>query len=164
MNCSNCQKETENPKFCSRSCAAIVNNKISQKRKMKNRCKKCTIIIRSNRTYCKQCKHSHAFNNAATLGEIIYKNHHKSSAYALVRTKARAVIKKLGITKCQNCNYCKHVEVAHKIKISSFPLDTLVDVINRPSNLLALCPNCHWELDHSMLEQSALDKLALIVN
>jgi hypothetical protein len=32
--------------------------------------------------------------------------------------------------------------------ISSFADDTPIDVINAPDNLLALCPNCHWEFDH----------------
>jgi predicted HNH restriction endonuclease len=83
-----------------------------------------------------------------TLSEAIYTKHHKSSAYALVRTRARAASKKLGLDKCQKCGYDKHVEITHAKGISTFEGHTLVSVINAPSNLMALCPNCHWEFDN----------------
>jgi predicted restriction endonuclease len=86
--------------------------------------------------------------------------HHKSSAFALVRTRARAVMKKLGINKCENCGYDKHIEVAHIKAIGLFTLETLINIINSPRNLLALCPNYHWEYDHSLLEKTTLNEIA----
>ena len=83
-----------------------------------------------------------------TLKEAIYEKHHKSSAFALVRTRARAIAKKLGLDKCSNCGYDKHVEIAHIKAISTFDNSTLISVINSKENLMALCPNCHWELDN----------------
>lgn len=83
-----------------------------------------------------------------TLAEAIYTKHHKSSAYALVRTRARAVAKKLGLDSCEVCGYNKHVEIAHIRGISTFEGDTLLSVINARENLKALCPNCHWEFDN----------------
>lgn len=56
--------------------------------------------------------------------------HHKSSAFALVRGRARAVAKKLGMTCCKACGSDKHFEVAHIKAISSFPDTTLVSEVN----------------------------------
>ena len=148
MNCLNCQKQTINPKFCSRSCSAQYTNKINPKRKRTIKCKTCDKLILSTRTYCSNCRHAH--NKDMTLQEAIFTKHHKTSAYALVRTRARIVIKKLGIKSCQHCGYDKHIEACHRIPIGDFELTTLLSVINSPDNLLGLCPNCHWEFDHNL--------------
>jgi hypothetical protein len=52
---------------------------------------------------------------------------------------------------CKNCGYDRHVEICHIRPINSFPEDTPVAVVNDLSNLVALCPNCHWEFDHGLL-------------
>jgi len=85
-----------------------------------------------------------------TLKEAIYENHHKSSAFSLVRTRARAIAKKLGFTECLKCGYNKHIEVAHIKPISSFSDDILISEINSKQNIMPLCPNCHWEYDHNL--------------
>ncbi|NDG25698.1 MAG: HNH endonuclease [Proteobacteria bacterium] len=46
------------------------------------------------------------------------------------------------------CIYDKHFEVAHIKPISEFSKDTLITIVNDPSNLIPLCPNCHWEFDN----------------
>ena len=86
-----------------------------------------------------------------TLSEAIYDKHHRSSAYALIRTRARSIAKKLVLDTCEKCGYDKHVEIAHKRGISTFEGDTLISVINSNENLMALCPNCHWEYNHNLL-------------
>lgn len=53
---------------------------------------------------------------------------------------------------CAVCGYAKHVEVCHLIPVSKFDNDTLVSTINDLSNLVALCPNHHWELDKGLLK------------
>jgi len=55
MNCINCDKQTSNPKFCSRSCAVVYNNQIQAKRKKTNACKHCGETIYRGRTYCRKC-------------------------------------------------------------------------------------------------------------
>lgn len=55
MNCENCKKETENPKYCSKSCAAIVNNRTIKKRQPQGECFDCGSIIRKSRKYCNKC-------------------------------------------------------------------------------------------------------------
>ena len=148
--CKNCQSETSNPLFCSRTCNGIWNNKYSEKLKATRRiktkkCELCDTLILSTRVYCDNCNTN---GQDMTLKNAIYKNHHKSSAFALVRTRARAIFHKLGINKCQKCGYNKHIEVCHIKPISEFQEDTMISKINHPDNLLGLCPNCHWEHDN----------------
>ena len=52
------------------------------------------------------------------------------------------------IKSCEQCGYDKHVEVCHIKPIQSFPSQTAIDIINDISNLIVLCPNCHWEFDN----------------
>lgn len=154
--CINCNEETKNPKFCSRKCSAIYNNKKFPKVKLKEvKCIKCGKILErvSYKNYsiiCKECKDNSIFNDTATLESVIYTQHHKSSAFALIRTRARAIAKKLGLNTCFQCGYDKHVEVCHKKPISSFSKETLILEINSVDNLIILCPNCHWEYDHEI--------------
>ena len=65
-----------------------------------------------------------------------------------IREKARRIIMHSKITSCEKCGYNKHIEVAHRIQVSSYSDNTLISTINERSNLMILCPNCHWEYDH----------------
>lgn len=55
MNCINCNVQTSNPKFCSKSCAAKHNNKVFPKRFKEGLCKICTTPIISGYVYCHDC-------------------------------------------------------------------------------------------------------------
>ena len=151
MKCIQCNKETKNLKFCSRSCAVSYNNSISPKRKLNKECQNCNKLIYKTRAkYCSDCRRRP--NEDYTLKESIYNNHGKQNSYSLIRTRARALAKKLGLNQqCVNCNYNKHVEVAHIKPISDFPLTSKISEINSPDNIVGLCSNCHWEFDHNML-------------
>lgn len=146
MLCVNCNTFTNNPKFCSKSCSATHSNKLSPKRKLGGTCcKTCSIPIRAGYTYCSECFSTRVKD--MTLSEAIYYQHHKSSAFALVRSRARTACRHLPQV-CQTCGYDKHVEICHKKAVKDFPLTTLLSEVNAPENLIILCPNCHWELDH----------------
>jgi predicted HNH restriction endonuclease len=54
--------------------------------------------------------------------------------------------------RCAQCGYDKHIEVSHKRPLASFPGDTPISVVNSLDNLVGLCPNCHWEFDHGLLQ------------
>ena len=54
--------------------------------------------------------------------------------------------------KCIICGYNKHVEIAHIKAVSDFDDSVKIKEINDISNLMALCPNHHWEYDHGLLE------------
>jgi hypothetical protein len=148
--CHCCGKETNNPKYCSRSCSAIISNKTQIKRKREGKCSDCGNMISSSRSYCGECFVKNRSAKDITLQEATerYSKHHKTSAYCLVRTRARATEKAQSTTCCEHCGYFKHQEVCHIKPISSYPLTTMISEINSADNLLILCPNCHWEFDH----------------
>lgn len=52
---------------------------------------------------------------------------------------------------CYVCGYDKHIEIAHIKSVSSFDDETKVSDINNIDNLVALCPNHHWEFDNGLL-------------
>lgn len=158
MSCLNCQAETTNPRFCSRSCAATVNNKIYIKSKPKHNCIVCNIPVSARKKYCTECKKQKLEALDKTLQEVTYNDHHRSSAYALIRSRARSIFNRSD-KKCTVCNYSKHVEVAHIKAISTFPLETRISVINSKANLILLCPNHHWEFDHNLLSEGDLEKI-----
>jgi hypothetical protein len=54
--------------------------------------------------------------------------------------------------RCSRCGYDKHIEVCNKRALTTFPLDTPISVVNALDNLVGLCPNCHWEFDHGLLQ------------
>ena len=145
--CKNCNKVTASPKFCSRSCSVSYNNRLNPKRKPESKCE-CGKPIKSGRKYCKVCNTA---GQDMKLRQAIYEYHHKSSAFALVRGRARSIAKCLNWSICSICGYDKHVEIAHRKPIASYPKDTLISEINNPKNLIALCPNCHWEFDNNMI-------------
>lgn len=56
-------------------------------------------------------------------------------------------------TCCEVCGYDKHFELCHIKSVSSFDNNTPIKVVNNLNNLIALCPNCHWEFDHNLMDE-----------
>lgn len=143
--CKHCGNEItskDGKLFCSRSCAASFNNKIPKRKKTQAYiCDICGAKAEHRRKLCIDCKNE-GIRGDITLKEAVYEYLHKSSAYALVRTRARAKTKNRE-QKCNKCGYDKHVEVCHIKSISEFSEDTKLSVINSDDNLILLCPNCH---------------------
>lgn len=54
--------------------------------------------------------------------------------------------------KCAVCGYDKHVEIAHIKAVSDFDGSATIAEINSIDNLIALCPNHHWEYDNGILK------------
>lgn len=148
--CLHCNVETTNPRFCSRKCSAIYNNHKNPKRLKEHSCKKCRCPITCKRLYCFDCSPNRCRGDI-TLEQAIYKHHHKSSAFALIRNRARRKGMKIGMTFCAYCGYDKHVEIAHIKPIHQFPLTALISEINHHRNIIALCPNHHWEYDNGLI-------------
>jgi len=162
MKCPNCQKETSNPKFCSRSCAASFTNRLSPKRKLTKKCSKCNNIVRNYRS--KLCENH--FQEMKLASNEEYKNRtigyyrskeclkhlHKSSIHAHVRGLCRVWLKHLTKKPCKNCGYNKHVELCHIKSLASFTDDSLLKNVNSEENVIPLCRNCHWEFDNGLLK------------
>lgn len=148
-NCENCQKETKNPKFCSRNCSATYTNTTHPRRKRKNKCKKCRELIISGYTYCYDC-----WYNRGNLSEYSLKKLKEEKLYSqsYIGDNARRIYKQSDKNKfCENCKYTEHYEVCHIKPINSFSDSSLLLEINNIDNLIALCPNCHWEFDNGYL-------------
>jgi len=64
----------------------------------------------------------------------------------------RVFTKIIGAKICYECGYSKHVEICHIQSVASFSNCTKLYHINSIGNLVALCPNHHWEFDHGELE------------
>lgn len=148
LHCSVEFVEKSNKKFCSSRCQNIHGQKVWQS-KHKKYCPSCNSVkIRAQSNMCSKCSKLNRFLPDMTIKESVYELHHRSSAFALIRTRARSVALKLNKSSCEKCGYNLHVEVCHIKAISEFPEDTMISVVNDPSNLIILCPNCRWEFDH----------------
>lgn len=161
MDCLNCGQETSNSKFCSTHCSAIYNNKLYPKRKLKSfYCRKCKKLLGEGtnfrkRKYCQECYRTMKFCvdwSQITLAQF-FKKLKRYQAHARIRQRARQIFHKENRPQqCSICRYNKHIEICHVKPIGSFPEDTAISIINDISNLIALCPNCHWELDNGVLK------------
>ena len=90
-----------------------------------------------------------------TKGELFSKYKHWQSARCGIQKLARMIyIKSDKPKKCIICQYEHHYDVAHIKSVSSFSDETLISEINDINNLIALCPNHHWEYDHGKLDIS----------
>ena len=64
-----------------------------------------------------------------------------------IEKDARRVIRKLGKSHCEKCRY-KPLETVHHINpVGNFLTGTHRNVVNEPSNLMALCHKCH-KMEH----------------
>ena len=83
-------------------------------------------------------------------GELFSKYDNWQTARSSIQKYARIIYQNSNKPKqCICCNYDKHYEVAHIKAVSDFNDDTLISEINDIDNLIALCPNHHWEYDNT---------------
>ncbi len=122
------------------------------KRVKSTRCINCQEPVRYGYRRCKTCHEAQLRLDRktlleATLGRI------DASRYTGVRSHARKVFAESGKPRqCAVCGYSTHVEICHIRDISTFPMETLASEINALTNLVALCPNHHWELDRGLIQ------------
>ena len=92
-------------------------------------------------------------------------NRSGSNTYDNIRQNARTYSKYFYPTKCMICDYDKHYEVCHVKDLKDFTREETIYEVNNKTNLIHLCPNCHWEFDHNQLDIQkirAAQKAALI--
>lgn len=157
MKCMKCGKETDNPKFCSRSCSASINGVLFPKKTYSAKCKICGVkAMGPRRKFCEIHfkERQEGLENIRNLTIAQYvsrksiKDKHPSWKFSHIRGLARSWFSDLARKPCAKCGYDKHVELAHIQPISSFSPETTLGVINCRDNIIQLCPNCHWEYDH----------------
>ena len=157
--CHCCGKETSNHKFCSVRCSHNYNHPTKE-----YFCSSCNASLgfgyRNKRAYCTKCRDNPKINkNYKDWSKITIDQHFSNlstfQAHSRIRSLARSVYAKSNKPKsCQYCGYSKHYEVCHRKPISEFSRDTPISVVNELSNLIGLCPNCHWEFDHGLIDIS----------
>ena len=92
--CLNCKKETDNPKFCSKSCSAIYNNSLKPKRKsIKHKCITCNNLIYPKRIQCFNCykKSRIEKENNITLAELKKTSESINNYHSRIRDHARRI-------------------------------------------------------------------------
>lgn len=146
--CKKCGTPTNNPKFCSQSCSASINNTLHPKRILqpgKLSYKRARVLATERKNL------SLSRNKNLTVGEIKsrHKNSHISWVKGAIRSSVRTWNKDLIELPCAKCGYEKHVELAHIQPLSSFPDSASLGEIHASTNVIQLCPNCHWELDNT---------------
>lgn len=167
--------ETNKKRFCSKSCAAIYNNKKFPKKIAKIwYCEVCREETTANRKYCDGClqiinslkgkkvanyqiqtnKYNDWSNiNQMTKQEVLEKSGNSWTMKCTITRCARRSYRKTSRQQsCQICGYDKHINICHIKDIKDFPANSLIGEINDLNNLIALCPNHHWEFDHNRLD------------
>ncbi|WP_408641126.1 HNH endonuclease signature motif containing protein [Flavisphingomonas formosensis] len=137
-------------KFCSRSCAASFNNCLPKRARAVVPCRTCGANVNegirgvsfSGRAYCKGCWS----NRRGLLG----RREKSECSHSVIRAHARSTISR-SPKRCMICGYDRHAEACHLRPVAAFPGTARLDEINSSTNLVWLCPNHHWELDHGML-------------
>jgi predicted restriction endonuclease len=122
-------------KFCNQSCAATHNNILKKKKikvkLFKQKLPKFNYLLDKNK------------------GETFNFHSNWQSARTSIRKHAVYVFNNSSKPKvCIRCGYDKHIEVCHIKSVSEFNDETSILEINNINNLMALCPNHHWEFDN----------------
>ena len=174
--CVACGKETNNPKFCNKSCAAKINGSLHPKRKnhrtericrfcgnsyfrSKDHCAKitCPKCLAAGRTsLAKDTKIGLVMNLPSVKGK------HPSWKSAHIRILNRLWNRHMLKSPCTRCGYSHHVELAHIEAITDFPKSATLGEVNNPKNVVPLCRNCHWESHHGFFdikEYGAMDEI-----
>lgn len=98
--------------------------------------KQAPIFTKTKQELLQQRKNYQSYRSSIRIwAERIYKNSNKPM-------------------KCAICGYDKHVEIAHIKPVSDFADSCTIAEINSINNLIALCPNHHWEYDNKILKLS----------
>ena len=150
-NCLYCGIKTANAKYCSRSCANQINGRLFPSRqRIARHCKYCGVAVLTRRTTCDGCNPSVVDWRLVPLQQL--KSKALQQYAAQIRSLARVAYRKSTRPKvCAVCGYNAHYEVCHIKPINDFlPTDSVAEV-NQLNNLVALCPNHHWEFDHGQL-------------
>jgi hypothetical protein len=149
--CALCTKpfiaNSGNHKYCSKSCEQSFN-----RRNRGCECPGCGNIkhrTSSPNTLCPDCKTKEL--KKLTIKEYLDRVSARGGAQnklAAMRGLGRSWNKQILLEPCAHCGYNKHVQLAHKRPLTDFPDTALLEEVHSPDNVIALCPNCHWEFDH----------------
>jgi hypothetical protein len=160
--CQTCEKETKNPKFCSRTCSAVASNKKSPKRKLEGVCSICDSPCNRRRKYCPACYERDIKNGflgrnpEASIADMKRGgNANFQGLYPRIRELSRKKFLKSGFSmECAICGYSLHVDICHIKGINEHEETDMIKDVNHIDNLIPLCKNHHWELDNGHIEKA----------
>jgi hypothetical protein len=123
--------------FCSSSCSATYNNRLRIRKEKPKSIK----------------KEKEDKIGLLTKDELFGIRGSYQSARSTICKIARRVYKASGNPmKCLVCGYEKHTDISHVDPVSEFSGDSKINEINHVTNLVALCPNHHWEFDNKLID------------
>jgi hypothetical protein len=150
--------DVRHKKYCNSSCSAVCSNAGSRGRNSSLRlstkpCPKCGAsvdVVRDSNgkpnkaKLCDACSGTPLENR--TKGELFTTSKNYQSARSTITHHATNAYKLSGLpSSCKLCGYSLIINVHHIKPVSSFPDTALISEINSLSNLVALCPNHHYE-------------------
>src|ERR1035437_9546237 len=128
--------EVRKLQFCNHSCAAVFSNRFNRFKVRKPKVEKIKKV-------------SPITIGLVTKKDFFAKRKNWQSARSSIQHHARTTYKNSDKPKkCSQCEYSLHYEVAHIKSVSDFSPDSTINEINHIDNLIALCPNHHWEYDN----------------
>lgn len=163
FNKANSQIKKSPNHYCSRTCANSISKRWLNHEPTKCFCSVCNEPrdCRNLNNLCQSCLITNKQNQLKQLTIKDLKEKHKKHLYwysSEIRNFARAWNKNLIGLPCKNCGYDKHTEICHILGISQAKETTTLEQINNPTNLIVLCPNCHWEFDNGLLKIGAANR------
>lgn len=120
-------------------------------------CPTCGRLMTWQATTCKSCsgikREKQKIHRMRTLGEL--KKLYPSPGWRTrVSRIARDTYKASGKPyACEICGYENSVDIAHISAVSNFEDNCTLAEVNDIKNLIALCPNHHWEFDKGVLNK-----------
>lgn len=132
--CKNCGETTKNKVYCSRSCAATVNNKKHPKKKAAelNSCKQCGKATK-NSIYCSNtCQQARQRVTAVEEGDATWR---QLKSYMLLDQKIKS---------CSVCSLDEWNGMAIPLEIDHIDGNHTNNAIE---NVRLICPNCHAQTD-----------------
>lgn len=151
--------DTRKRRFCSRSCAASVNNQaaVAPKRKATvSPCATCGAPLRAtdraaHRSICGACHDQEMWRLGSTSVSDVTPLEIKRHACYILEGRMHP---------CIICGYGIHTQIVHLHSPASFSPTTPLRVVNDPQNLTHLCPNHAWEHGHGRVSEEFLSAAA----
>lgn len=131
-------------KYCSRSCAASVNNKSFPKRKPapRKQCFSCSsYLTSSSQKYCNlQCQHRFLYHQKVT--NWLAGKDHGCTSIGTVKPFIKKWLREKYNNRCSRCGWNEINPHTGKVPLEAEHIDGNWKN-NTPENLDLLCPNCH---------------------
>ena len=145
MKCKICNKETKNPKYCSRKCFAATRGVSSGRIRTVQHCVFCGEQLRKKcgKKYCShKCQWSMTQKRIIDQWKLgVITGHSNSSAYSIRRTIRNYLFEKYN-SKCSKCWWSEVNKTTGKIPLEVNHIDGN-PANSVESNLELICPNCH---------------------